>query len=106
MPPYRYRIALRLRHPSVTSSAICAALLPLKPTYPPQDIGAPRTAGCSAGSGSLCRWTSTSAPSESERFYSKIAFVTVICCRFLSLWMSLRAEWRIPLPQARTVRGD
>lgn len=44
MHPYRYRIALRLRHPSVTSSAICAALLPLRPTYRPQDIGAPRTA--------------------------------------------------------------
>lgn len=43
MHRYRYRIALRLRHPSVTSSAICAALLPLVPgrTW---DVGEPRTA--------------------------------------------------------------
>jgi hypothetical protein len=43
MHPYRYRIALRIRHPELVASVICAVLLPLVPEYA-WDVGAPCTA--------------------------------------------------------------
>ncbi|KQT60796.1 hypothetical protein ASG52_16195 [Methylobacterium sp. Leaf456] len=43
MHPYRYRIGLRIRHPELVASVICAELLPLVPRRV-WDVGAPRTA--------------------------------------------------------------